>query len=246
MKRILKLLNRYRIAREMGFRFLGAAHTANPERLRLNGKWVPLSFPKEESSGINPDFINVLMEDEYGLREFVPDDISNVVDVGANIGLFSIYAWKHFPSARIHAYEPNPRVLDCTRHNLKETSAQLFECGVSSQGGKCTMIDNGESRGASTQLCTDGSIELIPFKQVIQAAGDKIDLLKLDCEGAEWDILRVPEIRKVRHIRMEYHLSDTHPNPDELYQIAESIGFCVTRLSRKQSWDIAWLDRIGN
>jgi hypothetical protein len=74
--------------------------------------------------------------------------------------------------------------------------------------------------------------------------GGALDLLKLDCEGAEWDIFKdVEALRQVRLIRMEYHLTDGR-SLDDLTIHAKRLGFHIERLEPNQGFGIAWLSRI--
>ena len=76
-----------------------------PETIRLHGRRLTLSIPKEV--GPRLDFINLALDDEYGLRQ-LPFQPRTILDVGANFGLFSLLAAHYFPKAAIHAYEPEP------------------------------------------------------------------------------------------------------------------------------------------
>ena len=76
--------------------------------------------------------------------------------------------------------------------------------------------------------------------------GGRIDLLKVDCEGAEWDFMRDPELfAHVGAIRMEYHLVDGR-TLDDVHRLADKIGFKVTKLDENSGFGIAWLDRIAH
>ncbi len=64
-----------------------------------------------------------------------------VVDVGANIGLFSLFVGLHYPGATIYAFEPIPDVFDTLRLNmaLYDLQAHLFACGLSHSSGNETF-----------------------------------------------------------------------------------------------------------
>ncbi|MEP7272399.1 MAG: amino acid adenylation domain-containing protein, partial [Acidobacteriota bacterium] len=61
-----------------------------------------------------------------------------VFDVGANIGVFALFANLRSPGARIFAFEPNPRLFEILEANvlLYAANAQLFSCGLSSTARK--------------------------------------------------------------------------------------------------------------
>ncbi|HTJ78200.1 MAG TPA: FkbM family methyltransferase [Rariglobus sp.] len=206
----------------------------------LNGMKISILYP--EDRGYLDDITNVWLDDEYGLKSLV-EAPNTIVDIGGNIGLFSLIAWHRFPSSKIFCYEPNNRVHKYTKLNLKVTSAIIFECGVSNHDGKCFMIDNSDSRLAATKNDATGNCELRSIRRVIQEAGGQIDLLKLDCEGAEWNIFQDKDaLRNVKTIRMEYHLAEGRTIHDFVSTV-KSIGFTIRHISPHGVYGIAWLDR---
>ena len=62
---------------------------------------------------------------------------ATVFDIGANIGLFSMYVKKNHPDAQIYAVEPAPKAFECLSLNLSPYSETVtaLHCGVSSQDG---------------------------------------------------------------------------------------------------------------
>ena len=70
-----------------------------------------------------------------------------------------------------------------------------------------------------------------------------MDLLKLDCEGAEWDIFRDPKpFANVQSVRMEYHLTEGKTLTD-LRKIVESLGYVIDHLEENTGFGIVWLSR---
>ncbi|MHB8789322.1 MAG: FkbM family methyltransferase [Desulfobulbaceae bacterium] len=188
------------------------------------------------------DIINLWLDDEYGIRQMnmVP---GTVVDIGGNIGLFSLWVWCHFPNTRIYTFEPNPRVFEHLTKNLDPTHAKVRRAGVSFKPGRAEMKDAGDSRLATTILKDDGEIELIPLSQIAEDVGGKIDLLKMDCEGAEWDIFEDKEaFEKIQTIRMEYHLDDTH-SVESLRAVTDGLGYRMTHHAPNHGFGIAWFEK---
>ena len=73
--------------------------------------------------------------------------------------------------------------------------------------------------------------------------GGPVDLLKIDCEGAEWDFMTDPaQFAQVGAIRMDYHSIDGRTLAD-LHAMAKAIGFKVVHLLENHGFGIAWLDR---
>ena len=70
---------------------------------------------------------------------------------------------------------------------------------------------------------------VVPFREVIERAGGKIDLLKLDCEGAEWELLEEESLWSgIQHLAMEYHLwAKPGTTVETLKRQLEKVGYRV-------------------
>lgn len=233
MRRILR-------ARSLGFCFLGASRFRVPNSLCLCNRVLKLSLPDE--AGQHKVFLYLALDDVFGLRElpFVP---KTILDVGANFGLFSLLAAHYCGNATIHAYEPNPRIFAHTAANLALVGGTAFEAGVGSRSAFAVMRDDNQSRLAQTVLSEAGTIPIVSLSQAIERIGPEVDLLKLNCEGAEWDIFKDGRaFQKIRLIRMEYHLTEKH-RVDNLIACARELGFRIDRLVPKDAFGYAWLSK---
>lgn len=187
------------------------------------------------------DLFNVLLDDEYGLRD-LPDNPSVIVDVGVNMGIFSLAAWAKFPHAKIFGYEPGPAAFKISTCNLESTGTILFNEAVGLESGMCDISDCSQSRLAKAVVSDTGSTPVIPFSEVLKRAGGMIDLLKMDCEGAEWDILKDCEsMRYVRSIRMEYHL-DRKQSLNDFKELVAAGDLQIVKLIANGNHGIAWLE----
>lgn len=193
------------------------------------------------AAALTPDVINVVLDDDYGLRS-LPEKPGTIVDIGANVGVFSAFARSLFPEAVIHAYEPVPATAEWARLNAADPCTTVFCEGVSSRAGLAVVADLGPSNLARTTPSESGTIPLVSFARVVERIG-AIDLLKIDCEGAEWDFMTDPvPFARVRRIRMEYHLVDGKTLAD-LDALASKVGFRISKLVENAGFGIAWLER---
>ena len=129
---------------------------------------------------------------------------------------------------------PNPRIFPDAVTNVALVGATVFPAGVGSRTGLAVMHEMGDSRLAQTILSDSGSIQIVSLRDAIGRMGGDLDLLKLDCEGAEWDIFQDAEpFRRVRLIRMEYHLTDGR-SLDDLTRLCLEAGI-LHRAIRTQS-----------
>jgi FkbM family methyltransferase len=211
MERIRTYLRRRRAAAKFGLVFNRAATFEMPDRVQIGSNSIALSLPQER--GVFVAFMELLLDDCYQLGRLAkgPDQIRRVLDIGANVGLFCVAARNAFPSAIIHAYEPNAKLQPYLAQQSSSVDAEVFYEAVGREEGLTRLIvpDAYESVHTSSRLDPTGTITQVSLRTAIDRIGGDVDLVKLDCEGAEWDMLEDREVwRKVRFVTMEYHLRD--------------------------------------
>ena len=237
------LAKRMLAARKLGVRFGGVSRFSLPRRCRLCGTEVTIDAPEEVA--LRSDFINVLLDDEYGL-DHLSEPPRTICDIGANIGLFSLWARHRFPDATIHSYEPNPRIVSFLEHNLEGRNVEIFPEAVGAEHGTVEMDDRWDSRNAKTKPSQSGNVEMISIASTIQRLGGHIDLLKMDCEGGEWDILQASEaLTQVKTIRMEYHLLTRQKTVAAFRALATSAGFECEKIWERRHHGIVWLSSLA-
>ncbi len=220
-----------------GFIFLRARWFTMPRKIQSAGKPVLLSYPPE--SGVRTDFFTCVIRNDYGLRRRLPQ-VRTILDIGANVGFFSIAARARYPKAIIHAYEPNPRVLPFLRSNVSGLGVEIYPEAVGSQSGFAKILDPGPSNLARTSVTDAGEIPLISLDTAIQRLGGSVDLLKLDCEGAEWDLFPLADAwRHIRNVRMEYHLFRGE-TVLQVEQALHKLGLTFIRMRRQQGFGTNW------
>ncbi|HIK04809.1 MAG TPA: amino acid adenylation domain-containing protein [Trichormus sp. M33_DOE_039] len=77
----------------------------------------------------------IFVEESYLRHGITIQDGDRIFDVGANIGLFSLFVNQHCQNCEIYAFEPIPPVFEVLRLNseLYGLNVHLFECGLSSE-----------------------------------------------------------------------------------------------------------------
>jgi FkbM family methyltransferase len=167
----------------------------------------------------------------------MPDDI--VVDIGGHIGGFAVRAARLAHRGQVYAYEASSRNFALLEKNRKMNNAQnlhIHKKAVAHQTGKMkffTPSDNG-ALGSLLQE-TDSPMETVQATTLTDIITEnnieQIDYLKVDVEGAEYDILSncPPEtLATVKHIVMEYHeFEGDQRSHQDLVNLLKSHGFHV-------------------
>ena len=168
--------------------------------------WVNLSFPEPERPIHEWEFGKIVFEDCYRLRN-INHSVRTVLDIGANIGLFALAARHHFGSALIQCYEPNSALESYLAAHCSAVNARHRIEAIGSESGAVDLHrDQADSLHSTTKLNANGAIRQRAFSEAVNELGE-VDLVKLDCEGAEWDIFKDPNPwRHIRSLVMEYHL----------------------------------------
>jgi len=177
-------------------------------------------------------------------------------DIGANVGGFCIHAHKTFD--KIYAFEPlieNYNILCKVIESLGIKNVEVFNTAVYSESNKIlplrvydedhtkdvTCADfNSEKTKAIGQQC-----ETISLKDAIESLGiDKIDYLKLDCEGSEYEILEnFYDYDKISLICMEIHGFYGDERKNNLIKMLQRF-YHVTDLNRLKSGEWTLKDVI--
>jgi FkbM family methyltransferase len=148
-----------------------------------------------------PALIKEIFADNYKILEkgLVFRDGDVILDIGANEGIFSIMMARLFPHTRVVALEPVPRTFYQMIRNigLNGMNIMALNIGVGAERGIQNLIVSKEFSGGSTGYCTfdpktqfKAEVDIYKLDDVFNVAGiDRVRLLKIDCEGAEYDAL---------------------------------------------------------
>jgi FkbM family methyltransferase len=133
-----------------------------------------------------------------------------VVDIGANIGSFSLYAAYH--GATVYAIEPEPHNLEALKKNIKLNNKEdsVYVCPYAISDYKGTAVISDEGGGAT--IVDDGifgaEVEVMPLDMFFDLYHIKeVDVLKIDVEGAEPEIIlgaSKENMQKCKYITMEF------------------------------------------
>ena len=140
---------------------------------------------------------DTLMKSQYYVPTALEPQV--ILDIGSNIGGSIIYFRHQFPSARIYGFEPHPETFQVLQRNVSNLpSVSVFNFGLGNSDRELAIpFQNGDFKSfRTTQPSTSPpDVPLVQCKvrnvaTVLSELGiGKVDLIKIDCEGAEYDIL---------------------------------------------------------
>lgn len=177
-----------------------------------------------------------------------------VIDVGANAGFFTLFILSRLQGAKVASYEPVPVNFRQLERNLslnRALSVAGFQKAVAGQAGEVTLYFDSrdefttaatiyERQGENTIAVKVAGVSLPDIFR--ENNMDKCDLLKMDCEGAEYDILyNCPSdtLERIQSMAMEVH-GGTGPGQDidSLEAYLNKRGFATRRRPVGMLW--AW------
>ena len=227
-RRIIGWSQRWIRARQLGIRYFRDRSWKAPVTIRVNGQRVEMLLPNDKGTEIA--FKDIFLNDCYEL-ESLPKNIASVVDIGAHVGLFSLAARIRFPRAEIHAYEPNRQMLPFLAQQSAVGQFSVFSEAVGFERGQVSIKPGEDSVHARVVHDSESSIPSISFTEAIRRVKNEPILVKLDCEGSEWEVLRdAITWQRVRYLTMEYHLWAGYTLVELVRQI-ESLGFVIKSLT---------------
>ncbi len=171
-----------------------------------------------------------------------------IVDLGANIGLFGVASLRRWPAAKLTAFEPDPDNLAllrrCVDLNQANNRWHVIEAFASAEAGHVLFRSGLESysRQARPDEASTRHVISVPAVDVFDYLADA-DVVKLDIEGAEWDIIADSRLRRsgLRALVIEYHnRSDTDPHC-YAERLLNGAGFSVQRVHRDDELGLGML-----
>jgi FkbM family methyltransferase len=154
--------------------------------------------------------------------------VRRILDIGANVGMFSAWATGRWPGADITAFEPAPENLQVLREWARgQDRVTLVEAAAYTEPG--TLHFHG-GLGAGSRLTLDEAgveVQAVDAFEHLAAC----DFVKMDIEGGEWSILGDPRLAELDDLVlvMEYHRvnAPSLPAQDAARSLLEAAGFAV-------------------
>jgi len=221
--------------------------TRIPPRRGLGGTWLgkrAVTFYMKDGSQIKcrlqdaGDPISVYLDHDYADQGINWGALRTIIDVGATTGCFTVWGSRLAPQAYIIAIEPNPDVYPYLVRNVTENGLSSRVTTVPAALGAANGIGHMINQTYSTlgSVSIGASREAKPIKvetltQLLENhAIQHCDLLKMDCEGAEYEILLTAStqaLRRIDYVVCEFHPHETY-DVNQLSNRLKDAGFNVT------------------
>lgn len=182
----------------------------------------------------------VFVREEYGRFR----NLETIVDIGANMGAFAIYAAWHCPNATIYCYEPETKNYSYLENNITinklKSRVLLFREAVARESGMRKIFTNESPLHSlipdSRNECCE-EVNCITLGDIFKNQRlEKIDLLKINCEGAEYEIIEncsAIDLKRIYDLRLEYHnFYGSIKNGNHLLKVLKSKGFIIQKYSK--------------
>lgn len=204
-------------------------------RLR-NG--VVMSSPPEVA--LNFLFHEIWLDEFYAPKGYEIATNETVIDIGANIGVFALWAATRAKNVRVKSYEPFPKNADFFVSNVassKLTNIEFKATAVAGDAGSRTLrVDESWILHSLTEKESGEQgveVDCVSLDMVF-ADIEKCDLLKLDCEGGEYEIFyaaSLESLKKIGRIVCEFNVLDMETrNGDALSKFLLNNGFVVEEM----------------
>ena len=160
-----------------------------------------------------------------------------IVDLGANIGLFGADMLRRFPDAHVVAFEPEPSNAEVHRRSVEANPARRWELVEAAAGTSEGTVRFATGLFSNSSIVGDdaesASVE-VPLRDALPSM-ERADLVKIDIEGAEWGLIADERFRRLRAIGvvLEFH-RNACPEPDP--------RALATRTLREAGYDTADAD----
>lgn len=182
-------------------------------------------------------------EINFLLKHFPPDGV--FLDLGANIGFWTLRFAHGNPSAQVITIEANPATFQVLNENIELNglkNVKLIQVGVSDSAGKlplyCNVTGNRGGDSFSSYADTRGTmvqVEVKPLARICCEVGiTKVDVMKIDIEGFEERVLKSFFRDAPKNLWPKYICAEILHVPD-IVQLLQRNGYQVCIRSRENS-----------
>jgi FkbM family methyltransferase len=210
---------------------------------KLNNGWmVPeddtrVSTLLEKDSSMN----QISYEDKY--RSLIIESLPNkrtFVDVGANVGIWSLPMKSHFKN--VISYEPSKQNIECIKANIPN-GIELREKAVADFNGEAKFHQAGKNCGDG-KLCREGvkSTYVVPVVKLDDENLQNVDMVKIDTQGWELDVLK--GMSNLINSQQPWIMIEVNEDIDKCCALMESLNYETVYVKSKRNF--VWAPKTGH
>ena len=149
----------------------------------------------------------IFLKDQYCVREFLKPE-SIILDCGANIGVFSLWAHYLSPKGKIYSFEPTKSTFEILKKNIKENNLEEFiypfNLALGDKNQKTSILISQHALGGGNIIVNSDFMNFSPLKYELKQPVymttiddfvkenklERVDFIKIDAEGYEKQIIK--------------------------------------------------------
>jgi FkbM family methyltransferase len=186
-----------------------------------------------------------------------------IMDVGANVGLYTLWAHRHYRPRDILCYEASPRTFACLQDNVARlidpatTEVHAHNRAIAARSGETLMLNQSTKVSGISTLLAPGRVGWVAQAAAVQELEThavvtstvsaeidahrlaSVDILKIDVEGYFVEVLNgivPPDFAKIRNVVIEVdYLPETGIRPDDVEGMLKAMGYETDCLDRSLS-----------
>lgn len=171
-----------------------------------------------EAKSVDLGILYDILQKTYTPEGFMIKEDDTIVDIGAQRGIFSVYAGAFAKKGCIISFEPESKNFQYLQKNIELNNLEnikVNKCAIGGERGKRKLyLCEGNNTGGHSLYASYRrgfeEVEIITLGEVFSKYNiQRCNLLKLDCEGSEYEILyslKARNLNKIEKIAFEHHI----------------------------------------
>ena len=221
------------------------------KHIKIFGKEITLTLRNEGDYAIANE---LFLDHQYRFCDEVIKKAKNpIIDIGGHLGFFSLYAALQNLEVPIYAFEPHIGNYEILKDNLKQNRIKNVmpkNLALDKEVKEIQLQISKEDLNHSTKRAIEPTGEIQPIQtttleRVFQKNRiEKCDLIKIDCEGSEFDIIyNTPKeiFTKTSNIFLEYHDWIAGESSEKLKQFLSNQGYKVEKYPNNKMKELGFL-----
>ncbi len=190
-------------------------------------------------------FEEIFVSNDYYVRLISDNPI--IIDCGSNTGIAMLYFKAIYPKSKILCFEPNPRAVEVLKKNIKRNSLEdvfLHEVPLSNKEEEMKFYYSENINSLTSSIFEErggANSVLLQTKKLSNYITERIDLVKIDVEGAEIqiisDLISSRKIDLIDEMIVEFH----HNLDEQIVQLHDFLGMiskCGFKYKVKSSYSL--------